>query len=136
MQRKLPLILHTEGLITFNSVAQGCVKVREIKLTSVLEDTKRLRYCHPNIQHVICSNIYGSTATRKIRVSWFLREPYILQSLMHTEKWNIHHKEIWQHIYFPVKIAPRTSPVVQWAGIHLPMQRTRVQSLVWDDSTC
>ena len=30
----------------------------------------------------------------------------------------------------------RTSPVVQWIGICLPMQGTRIQSLVWEDSTC
>ena len=29
-----------------------------------------------------------------------------------------------------------TSLVVQWLRIHLPMQRTRVQSLVWEVSTC
>ena len=28
------------------------------------------------------------------------------------------------------------SLVVQWLRIHLPMQGTRVQSLVWEDSTC
>ena len=26
--------------------------------------------------------------------------------------------------------------VVQWIRIHLPMQRTQVRSLVWEDSTC
>ena len=30
----------------------------------------------------------------------------------------------------------RTSLVVQWLRIHLPMQETWVQSLVWEDSTC
>ena len=30
----------------------------------------------------------------------------------------------------------RTSPVVQWLRIHLPMQGTRVWSLVWEDPTC
>ena len=30
----------------------------------------------------------------------------------------------------------RTSPVVQWVGICLPMQGTRIQSLIWEDSTC
>ena len=30
----------------------------------------------------------------------------------------------------------RTSLVVQWLRIHLPMQGTRVQSLVQEDSTC
>ena len=30
----------------------------------------------------------------------------------------------------------RTSPVVQWIGICLPMQGTRIQSLVWEDSPC
>ena len=26
--------------------------------------------------------------------------------------------------------------MVQWLRIHLPVQRTQGQSLVWDDSTC
>ena len=30
----------------------------------------------------------------------------------------------------------RISLVVQWMGVHLPMQGTRVQSLVWEGSTC
>ena len=30
---------------------------------------------------------------------------------------------------------PGTSLVVQWIRIRLPMQETRVQSLVWEDST-
>ena len=30
----------------------------------------------------------------------------------------------------------RAPPVVQWWTIHLPTQGTRVQSLVWEDSTC
>ena len=30
----------------------------------------------------------------------------------------------------------RTSLMVQWIGIHLPMQGTQVQSLVQEDSTC
>ena len=30
----------------------------------------------------------------------------------------------------------RTSLVVQWLRIHLPMQGTRVQSLVQEDATC
>ena len=29
-----------------------------------------------------------------------------------------------------------TSLVVQWLGVRLPMQGTRVQSLVWEDPTC
>ena len=29
-----------------------------------------------------------------------------------------------------------TSLMVQWMGIHLPIQGTQVQSLVWEDSTC
>ena len=36
----------------------------------------------------------------------------------------------------PTKNRLRTSPVVQWIGICLPMQGTRVQSLVWEDSPC
>ena len=30
----------------------------------------------------------------------------------------------------------KTSLVVQWLRIYLPMHGTQVQSLVWDDSTC
>ena len=30
----------------------------------------------------------------------------------------------------------RTSLVVQWLGIQLPMQRTEFQSLLWEDPTC
>ena len=30
----------------------------------------------------------------------------------------------------------RTSLVVQWIGIHQPLQGTRVRSLVWEDPTC
>ena len=30
----------------------------------------------------------------------------------------------------------RTSLVVQWLGIHQPLQGTRVRSLVWEDPTC
>ena len=29
-----------------------------------------------------------------------------------------------------------TSLVVQWLRIHLPMQETRDQSLIWEDPTC
>ena len=35
-----------------------------------------------------------------------------------------------------IKTTRRTSLVVQWIGIHLPMQGTQVQSLIWEDSTC
>ena len=35
-----------------------------------------------------------------------------------------------------LKKTQRTSLVVQWLRICLPMQGTRVQSLVWEDSTC
>ena len=34
------------------------------------------------------------------------------------------------------KTTMRTSLVVQWIRIHLPMQRVRVQSLAREDSTC
>ena len=30
----------------------------------------------------------------------------------------------------------RTSLVVQWLRVHLPMQGIQVRSLVWEDSTC
>ena len=32
-------------------------------------------------------------------------------------------------------IEQRTSLVAQWLRIHLPMQGTRIQSLVWEDPT-
>ena len=35
-----------------------------------------------------------------------------------------------------VKTTVRTSLVVQWLRIHLPMQGTRVRALVWEDPTC
>ena len=35
-----------------------------------------------------------------------------------------------------LKINCRASLVVQWLRIHLPMQGTRVQALVWEDPTC
>ena len=34
------------------------------------------------------------------------------------------------------KEGPRASPVTQWEGIRLPMQETRVQSLIREDPTC
>ena len=37
---------------------------------------------------------------------------------------------------FNIKTQKRTSLVVQWLGICLPLQRTLVQSLVQEDSTC
>ena len=35
-----------------------------------------------------------------------------------------------------LKLCPRTSLVVQWLRICLPMQGTQVQSLVWEDPSC
>ena len=35
-----------------------------------------------------------------------------------------------------LKKSTRTSLVVQWLRIHLPMQGTQVSSLVWEDPTC
>ena len=35
-----------------------------------------------------------------------------------------------------LKCMTRTSLVAQWLRIHLPMQGTQVQSLVWEDPTC
>ena len=34
------------------------------------------------------------------------------------------------------KIHSRASLVAQWLRIHLPMQRTQVRALVWEDPTC
>ena len=34
------------------------------------------------------------------------------------------------------KSTNRASLVVQWLRIHLPMQRTQVRALVWEDPTC
>ena len=36
----------------------------------------------------------------------------------------------------PTKNRLRISPAVRWIGICLPLQRTRVRSLVWEDSPC
>ena len=38
--------------------------------------------------------------------------------------------------FYEIKTLSRTSLVVQWIRIHLPMQRAQVQFLVWGDSTC
>ena len=34
------------------------------------------------------------------------------------------------------RISKGTSLVAQWLGVHLPMQGTRVRSLVWEDPKC
>ena len=39
-------------------------------------------------------------------------------------------------LLFTLKVTYRTSLVVQWMGIHLPMQGIQVQSLVREDFTC
>ena len=33
-------------------------------------------------------------------------------------------------------LANQTSLVAQWLRIHLPMQGTRIQALIWEDPTC
>ena len=33
-------------------------------------------------------------------------------------------------------MGPRTSLVVQWLRIHLPVQGTQIRYLVWEDPTC
>ena len=43
--------------------------------------------------------------------------------------------EIFCFVLFFLRITG-TSLVAQWLGIRLPMQGTRVQSLVWEDPTC
>ena len=35
-----------------------------------------------------------------------------------------------------LKLRRGASPAAQWSSIRLPMQETRVQSLVWEDPTC
>ena len=40
------------------------------------------------------------------------------------------------NVYTKQKQTHRASLVVQWLGICLPMQRTWVQALVWEDPTC
>ena len=40
------------------------------------------------------------------------------------------------YFYFKIKCKCRTSLVVQWLRICLPMEGTNVQSLVWEDPTC
>ena len=39
------------------------------------------------------------------------------------------------HDSLPFKDNGRVSVVVQWLGIHLLMQETQVQSLIWEDPT-
>ena len=39
-------------------------------------------------------------------------------------------------IFMKKNVIIGTSLVVQWLRIHLPMQGTRVRSLVWEDPTC
>ena len=43
-----------------------------------------------------------------------------------------------EHLMYvaPFKVHGRTFLVVQWLRIRLPMQGTRVRSLVWEDPTC
>ena len=41
----------------------------------------------------------------------------------------------FSHSLFPEKSNTRTSLVVQWLKIHLPIQGTGVWSLIWEDST-
>ena len=43
---------------------------------------------------------------------------------------------LWGKAVYGTKGVDRTSLVVQWLRIHLPMQGTRVQALVWEDPTC
>ena len=40
------------------------------------------------------------------------------------------------HYIFTDNNNSRASLVVQWLRIRLPMQGTRVQALVWEDTTC
>ena len=48
-----------------------------------------------------------------------------------------HHPQSTHYIWFTKLIRGfGTSLVAQWLRISLPMQRTRVRSLVWDDPTC
>ena len=42
----------------------------------------------------------------------------------------------WNESGSYIKTIWRTFLVVQWIGIHLPMQRIWVQCLVWEDFTC
>ena len=62
---------------------------------------------------------------------------------------NLYNKQCWKNwiiickrmeldpCFTPLtEIKLRTSLLVQWIRIHLPMQGTRVKSLVWEDSTC
>ena len=86
----------------------------------------------------------------KTKVVWSLRDTnrthrkiyqYLNDDfLIHSEKC-ICHK--WEYLYwFDWRVSPgvkntwRTSLVVQWLRIHLPMQGTRVWALIQEDPTC
>ena len=61
---------------------------------------------------------------------------FVSQTLRQTISW----RSLWffqnGEIFFYHKRKTRTSLVVQWLRICLPMQGTQVQQLVWEDSTC
>ena len=44
------------------------------------------------------------------------------------------HDRLFIKLKYPLKIKMRTSLTVQWLRICLPMQRTQVRSLVWEES--
>jgi len=48
----------------------------------------------------------------------------------------IHNAEGRAKLYSHLRNHPRTSLVAHWIGIHLSVQETQVQSLVWEDPTC
>ena len=54
----------------------------------------------------------------------------------YTSFFKIQYFSIIKVYYVPYRNISGTSLVAQWLRIHLPMQGTRVQSLVWEDPTC
>ena len=76
------------------------------EINRINKNTNLKRYLHPKVHSSIIDNSQDIDT--------------VLGSI--TDEW--------------IKKMYRTSLVVQWIRIHLPMQRTRVLSLVWEDFTC
>ena len=61
-----------------------------------------------------------------------------MSSLVHSFLGSLHENAADFHLVFVVLTnrTGRASLVEQWLGVCLPMQRSRVRALVWEDPTC
>ena len=71
----------------------------------------------------------------------FLDEHHAMQLTLSSNRFKLYKNlNSFKKPIAAIKIYPennsRTSLVVQWMGVHLPMQETQVGSLVQEDSTC